>query len=625
MNLSEKISCLKNIGSKRESELNKQNIFTIEDLLYFFPKDYIFRDNIIPIAEIKQGQPVNIKAKVIQKSSTAKVFTAKIADSTGNLHCRWFNQNYLYHTFKDREYVFTGIPEIYNNKLVMINPYFEPEDTMTDLVLPKYKIPGKILAKAVKQALALSIPEVLPENLRLHFGLLSRGRAFQIIHFPKNKNELNEALKYFVIEELYPFQKASADLKKGRKTARGLKNLDTDAIIRALPFKLTADQEKVLDEIKKDFSRGQMYRLIQGDVGSGKTAVGIIACYITVKNDFQGAVMVPTEVLAKQHFNNFANVLQPLGIKVELLTSSTKNKDELKAQIIAGDVDIIIGTHALIQKDVEFNRLGLCLVDEQHRFGVNQRKALSQKSKYILAMTATPIPRSLAKIIYGDLDISIIKNMPKGRKPIATYCVRSSYRERVWAFIKKETDKNRRAYIVCSAIDENPEAELIGVKKYAQKLKAFYKKNNLPITIREIHGKMDEGEKELIMDSFKKGDTQVLVSTTVIEVGVDVPEATIMVIEDAHRFGLSQLHQLRGRVGRGQDKSYCILITDSPTAKLNILTETTDGFLIADKDLSIRGPGEFFGTAQHGLPKFKIANLYRDMDILKSLQDFLNF
>ena len=506
----------------------------------------------------------------------------------------------------------------------------------TGRIVPVYTVPKKMSQKVIrgciKDAMDTvdgSLDEYMPESIIREHNLCSREFAVRNIHFPENDKAFFKARRRLVFDELLFLQMHLLELKGNvcdKKTSVVINDFDDSEIRNALGFSLTDAQEKVLNEIKNDFTTGfVMNRLIQGDVGSGKTAVAMISAYIAIKNGYQAVLMAPTDVLANQHYKSFCDTLEPLGIKCELLTSGLKKKEKDRAydNIATGYAKMIIGTHALIQEKVKYNNLGLVITDEQHRFGVRQREMLSEKGNepHILVMTATPIPRTLALILYGDLDISIIDKLPPGRKKVDTFAVDNSYYQRLYAFIKKEVAKGRQVYIICPMIEENDKMELRAVLSYTDDLD----RNILPeLRVSCVHGKMKNAEKQTVMEEFAKGNIDVLVSTTVIEVGINVPNASLMIIENADRFGLSALHQLRGRVGRGSEKSYCVLVSDAKSKvakeRLKIMCQTNDGFVISEKDLTLRGPGDFFGTRQHGLPEMKIANLYKDVDILKEVQ-----
>ena len=476
--------------------------------------------------------------------------------------------------------------------------------------------------------------ETLPDYIIERYKLMGLNDAIKKVHFPDNKNEFARARYRLVFEELLSFQIALLHIKQSYKNdEEGIgfdKNIKMDDVINTLPFQLTNAQLRVLAEINNDMEKNTpMNRLLQGDVGSGKTIVSIIAAYKAVKTGYQAAILAPTAILASQHLENFQKILNKFGIKSELLVSSItkKNKQIIKEKLATGEIDILIGTHAMLEEDVEFKNLGLVVTDEQHRFGVKQRAKIVSKGNNpdVIVMSATPIPRTLALILYGDLDISIINELPPNRKKIDTFAVGKSYEERVNHFIEKQIDEGRQCYIVCPLVEENEEMDLKSVTELAEKLQneTFSK-----YRVEYLHGKMKPKEKDDIMLRFKNGEIDILISTTVIEVGVDVPNANIMVIENSERFGLAQLHQLRGRVGRGEYKSYCILKFEGKgkvvQERMKIMCQTNDGFVISEKDLELRGSGDFFGTAQHGIPEMKIANLFEDIDVLKTVQDLSN-
>ena len=645
MNPSDSIDVVKNIGKTRAEQLNKLGIETVEDLIEYYPRDYEDRSRFVPVNEIEIGSVNTIRGRVLTSPEARRVRTitivgVRIADGTGSIECVWFNQPYVKNQLiVGKEYTFTGKVIQKFGRIQMESPDYElvnADSLNTGRIVPVYTVPKKMSQKVIrgciKDAMDTvdgSLDEYMPESIIKEHNLCSREFAVRNIHFPENDKAFFKARRRLVFDELLFLQMHLLELKGNvcdKKTSVVINDFDDSEIRNALGFSLTEAQEKVLNEIKNDFTTGfVMNRLIQGDVGSGKTAVAMISAYIAIKNGYQAVLMAPTDVLANQHYKSFCDTLEPLGIKCELLTSGLKKKEKDRAydNIATGYAKMIIGTHALIQEKVKYNNLGLVITDEQHRFGVRQREMLSEKGNepHILVMTATPIPRTLALILYGDLDISIIDKLPPGRKKVDTFAVDHSYYQRLYAFIKKEVAKGRQVYIICPMIEENDKMELRAVLSYTDDLD----RNILPeLRVSCVHGKMKNAEKQTVMEEFAKGNIDVLVSTTVIEVGINVPNASLMIIENADRFGLSALHQLRGRVGRGSEKSYCVLVSDAKSKvakeRLKIMCQTNDGFVISEKDLTLRGPGDFFGTRQHGLPEMKIANLYKDVDILKEVQ-----
>ncbi|MCL2285409.1 MAG: ATP-dependent DNA helicase RecG [Firmicutes bacterium] len=659
-----KIDKLSGVGAKRAHSLYTAGIYTVADLLNHFPRDYDDRSQVKTVAELSLDAVNTIRGTVAADPETAtlprkgavalNITKVIIQDHTGTLELVWFNQPYLKKYFiKHGEYIFTGkVRALYGGRVQMQSPEYElcnENELSHGRIVPVYTTPKQFSQKTfralIHQALGQSarfssqlnhaFAEHLPYSIRKKYNLCGRETAIHNIHFPESDELFLAARRRLVFEELFFMQMALLQMKDATTAQTGITLADTDLqpFLRGLPFSLTNAQAKVLAEIAGDMSGGRrMNRLVQGDVGSGKTAVAMAAAYVAMKNGYQAALMAPTDVLANQHFLQCQQYFALLGFETVLLTGSigAKARREALAKIQDGRAAMIVGTHALIQEKVEYARLGLAITDEQHRFGVNQRLSLTQKAAHphTLVMTATPIPRTLGMILYGDLDISIINELPPGRQVIKTYSVNSKYQQRIHEFIRKEVEQGRQAYIICPAIEasqtedsETTKAEMKNVMDYTAEISAA-----LPnIKIAYLHGKMKPADKQQIMDDFKAGHINALVSTTVIEVGVHVANATLMIIENAERFGLSQLHQLRGRVGRGKDQSYCVLITDTNNdetkARMKAMCDTTDGFKLAELDLELRGAGDFFGTRQHGLPVFMIANLYRDIDVLKEAQE----
>lgn len=650
IDLKQSVQYVKSVGPAKVSLLNNLNIFTLEDLLTYFPRDYEDRSKTKSIADLINGEEVTIEAKVVSEVNINRirknmtVLKTIVEDNTGRCIITWFNQTYIkQHIKKGETYKFFGKAINEFNHFEMRNPVFDKIDSSknTGKIMPVYPTTYKLSQTAIRQAIenALNmtkgkLEETLPDYLLKEYNLLDLQNSLEQIHFPTDAEHRMQARKRLVFEELLTMQLALLELKGSSEKSKGIvfdKNAKMSDIINTLPFKLTKAQLRVLAEIDSDMeSEKTMNRLLQGDVGSGKTVVSIISAYKAVKSGYQVAIMAPTAILATQHMEEFSKILAPLGIKCELLLGATtaKNKKDILERLQNGEINVLIGTHALITENVTFKNLGLVVTDEQHRFGVKQRTAIAAKGNNpdILVMTATPIPRTLALILYGDLDISIIDELPPNRKKIETYAVTKQMEERINKFIKKNIDEGRQIYVVCPLVEEKEEDENTKELRAVKEWTKIYKEQIFPeYRVECVYGKMKPKEKDEIMKNFKEGEIDILVSTTVIEVGVNVPNANIMVVENADRFGLAQLHQLRGRVGRGQYQSYCVLKYNSKCSqvgkeRMKTMQETNDGFVIAEKDLELRGTGEFFGTKQHGIPEFKIANLFVDMPMLKSVQ-----
>ena len=646
VDLNKDIQFIKGVGPSRVKLLNKLGINTLEDLITYYPRDYEDRGKPKTISELCDGEEALISAIVVARMSEVRIrknltlCKLVVRDETGTAQITWYNQSYLKNSFKVNErYKFYGKVSNKYGKIDMQSPVFEPEGmtSKTGKIIPiyplTYSLSQNTIRKIIENGLEGTIgklEETIPDYLLEKYSLCDINTAIQKIHFPDNFAEFNLARKRLVFEELLSMQLALLNLKnKYEVKAKGItfdKNVHMSDVIDKLPFKLTGAQTRVLEEIDRDMESDKpMNRLLQGDVGSGKTVIALIAAYKAVRSGYQAAIMAPTAILASQHLETFMDVLGDSGIRCELLISgiTKKKKTELLERLENGEIDIIIGTHALLEENVVFKNLGLVVTDEQHRFGVRQRSIITEKGNNpdVLVMTATPIPRTLALILYGDLDISIIDELPPNRKKIETYAVRKDMDQRVNAFVAKNIDEGRQCYIVCPLVEENDEINAKSVmeifEEYKTKVFSNYK-------VEYLHGKMKQKEKDQIMEEFKNGNIDILISTTVIEVGVNVPNANIMIIQNAERFGLAQLHQLRGRVGRGEHQSYCILKYEGNSRiikeRMDVITKTNDGFVISEKDLELRGSGEFFGTRQHGIPEFKIANLFEDMTILKGVQ-----
>ena len=645
--LSDPVTILKGVGPTKAKQFAQLNIFTLQDLICHFPRGYEDRTRLVTIEKLEVDKPACFKAMVMNTPRTAHirkgldVTKVQVADHTGRLNLTFFNQKFTTDKLSyGKEYIFYGAVSGDFIGYNMTSPVFEElnsQPVVTRRVLPIYPLTAGLsnasVLKAVQQALAICDPpaEILPESVRNQYGILGADRAYFAIHQPNSMEEAELAKKRLIFEEFFVFSAGLSLMRAARagKQTAPWAHTDLTAFYAQLPFTLTGAQQRAIAQVVGDVRKGTpMNRLVQGDVGSGKTMVAAAAAWLAVQNGKQAAMMAPTEILAEQHYQGLCKLLEPLGVRLALLTGSLtpKNKKLTRQAIEEGRVDLVIGTHALVSESTVFSDLGLVIADEQHRFGVAQRAKLSAKGQdpHLLVMSATPIPRTLALIMYGDLEVSILDELPPGRQQVDTFLVGESYRARINAFIRKQVAEGHQCFVVCPAVEENEGVELKAATVWAETLQ----KTVFPdLKVALIHGQMKGTEKEEAMASFAKQEADVLVATTVIEVGVDVPNATLMVIEDADRFGLSQLHQLRGRVGRGADQSYCILVTGYKLAedtrkRLEIMVRTNDGFEIAEADLKLRGPGDLEGTQQSGIAfDLKIADIARDGQLLQYVRE----
>ncbi len=640
---------IKGIGEQRAKALSKLGIYTLSDLIRYFPRSYEDRSRITAISDAEPDSTVCINVTVISMPRLSMVRKGmelvkfRAVDDTGTVEVTFFNQSYVKNQIRMGEnYCFYGKLTGSGQRRSMTNPLFESESNagvITGRIVPVYRLTAGISQKTLINSIASGLeacgsqmPEPLPEPVRERYSLAQAEYAYRNIHFPNDAASLEIARRRLIFEEFFVLAVMLGQLKSKRNIAAGIKfkYCSPEEFCGGLPFSPTKAQQRAIAQIFADMTGGlAMNRLVQGDVGSGKTLVAAAAAWLCWKNGCQSAFMAPTEILAEQHFETMQGFLAQFGVRTGLLTGSmtAKEKNAVKAALAEGSIDLIIGTHALLSENVQFHDLALVITDEQHRFGVDQRAALNNKSAsvpHVLVMSATPIPRTLALMLYGDLDISVIDELPPGRQRVDTFLVNESYRARLNSFIRKQVSSGYQVFVICPSVEDNPEFD-DSMKSAVEFSKTLSSEVFPDLRVACLHGKMKAKEKADVMLAFSKGNVDILVSTTVVEVGVDVPNASLIIIENAERFGLSQLHQLRGRVGRGSQKSYCVLVSDSGKAdtrqRLEALCKTNDGFRISEEDLKLRGPGDFFGSRQHGLPEMKIADLCTDMDILYNAQD----
>ena len=645
MRYEDSIRQIKGVGEKAEQRFHKLDIWNVGDLLEHYPREYDEFHDLVKIADVKEGEMAAVEGVMacrpsIHTTASLKILSMVLEDETGRITVTWFNMPFLSNRLKmGTRYILRGKVGRKNGKLVLEQPKMYSKNEFFKQVgrlHPIYPLTAGLTNHAVEKAVRDAIgslegaAEFLPADLRKRQNLLAYRKAIHDIHFPKNQLEYRKARKRLVFDEFFLYQAALQAIRiKNYKPSSHvmIQNKRLEEFVNDLPYELTAAQKRVYEEIEKDMTGGMtMNRLVQGDVGSGKTVVAVMALFLAVCNGEQGAFMVPTEVLAMQHKESLEAMLAPYGVKIGLLIGSmtAKEKREGKQKLAEGEWDVVVGTHAILQDNVEFEDLALVITDEQHRFGVRQREKLMEKgdTPHVLAMSATPIPRTLALVLYGDMDLSIMDELPANRLPIKNCVVGTDYRPQAYRFMKDQIEKGRQVYIICPMVEEKEEVALESVVMYSEQLKEIFP---AAITIECLHGKMKPKEKNEVMQRFIEGTTDILVSTTVIEVGIDVPNATVMMIENAERFGLAQLHQLRGRVGRGKEQSYCILMYGKESKegkeRLSILAGSNDGFEIAREDLKLRGQGDFFGVMQSGDKLFSLADIYEDAQVLKAANE----
>ncbi len=635
------VTCVKGIGSKTAAVLNHLGIDTVGSLVAYFPRDYDSYNKITSVSSVTPGSDVIVEGSLMTRPEVSKVrnltiINADLRDSTGIIRLTWFNTPYIARTLRPGAYyIMRGKAVVKNGRLAMEQPgQYSKQDYVNGLgkLLPIYRLTKGISNNNLRKYIQLALSQVefdedyLPAKYCRENSLCSRKKAITAIHFPKNIEEAAMARKRLAYDEFFSFllslRRLKGSLHDKPEKEKYCDNGICDSFINKLPYELTGAQAKVWDELKNDMMSGRaMARLVQGDVGSGKTILAALALLFNYDNGYQGAIMAPTEVLARQHYDLFSKLLDEYGIKIGLLTGSmtAAARRKMYEGIADGDIDIVVGTHAIIQEKVEYNNLGMVVTDEQHRFGVNQRIQLSEKGVYphTLVMSATPIPRTLAMILYGDMDISVVDELPQGRLPIQNCVVGTTYRNAAYRLMNKEISEGKQIYIICPMVEEDVESGLESVEGYSAKIAGVFPEN---VRIGTLHGRMNAKDKNAVMESFAAGDIDILVSTTVIEVGINVPNATVMMVENSERFGLATLHQLRGRVGRGDKQSYCIFmhgdIGKDNIKRLEVLGKSNDGFYIASQDLKMRGPGDMFGVRQSGDLAFVYADVYSDADVL---------